>query len=105
MASSGIESIRDKIRRRHYDMSSHAMEEMAEDGYPCEHCAGTVRPKLVEREAFKHKNGFVILENVTIGVCDACGSRYYSAETLHRVHEVATGLRMPTRTELVPVAA
>lgn len=32
MASSGIESIRDKIRRRHYDMSSHAMEEMAEDG-------------------------------------------------------------------------
>lgn len=32
MASSGIELIRDRIRRRQYDMSSHATEEMAEDG-------------------------------------------------------------------------
>jgi Domain of unknown function (DUF4258) len=31
MARSRLERIRDCIRRRHYDMSAHAMEEMAED--------------------------------------------------------------------------
>jgi hypothetical protein len=31
MPRSRLEQIRDCIRRRHYDMSAHAMEEMAED--------------------------------------------------------------------------
>jgi len=66
-------------------------------GYRCEYCEGIVRPRLIEREAFKHKNGFVILKNVTIGVCDVCGSRCYSAEILHTVHEIATGKRKPER--------
>ncbi len=34
--SSRIERIRDKIRIRQYDMSAHAMEEMAEDGLDVE---------------------------------------------------------------------
>ncbi|MCP4359354.1 MAG: YgiT-type zinc finger protein [Chloroflexi bacterium] len=71
--------------------------------YPCEYCDGIVRPRLIEREAFKHKNCFVILENVTVGVCDVCGNRFYSADILHRVHEVATGVRKPERTEAIPV--
>jgi YgiT-type zinc finger domain len=73
-------------------------------GYQCEYCKGTVRPHLIERESFKHKNGFIILEGVTIGVCDQCGNRYYSAEILHAVHELATGKRVPDRTEAVPVS-
>jgi len=73
-------------------------------GYRCEYCDGIVRPRLIEREAFKHKNGFVILENVTIGVCDVCGNRYYSADILHTVHETAIGQRRPEKTELIPVA-
>jgi YgiT-type zinc finger domain-containing protein len=72
-------------------------------GYRCEYCDGTVQPRFVEREAFKHKKGFVILENVTIGICDVCGNRYYSADILHTVHEIATGVRQPERTEPVPV--
>lgn len=72
-------------------------------GYQCEYCKGTVQLRKIEREAFKHKNGFVILENITIGVCDSCGNRYYTAETLHTVHEVATGKRLPERTEEIPV--
>jgi YgiT-type zinc finger domain-containing protein len=72
--------------------------------YRCEYCDGMVRPKTVKREAFKHKNGFVILEDVTIGVCDSCGSRYYSAEILHTVHDIATGIRPFEKTELIPVA-
>jgi YgiT-type zinc finger domain-containing protein len=66
-----------------------------------------VRPRTVERESFKHRSGFIILEDVTIGVCDRCGNRYYSAEILRAVravHEVAIGKRSPERTALVPVA-
>jgi YgiT-type zinc finger domain-containing protein len=73
-------------------------------GYKCEYCAGTVRPRTLEQEAFKHKNGFVILENVTVGICDVCGNRYYSADILHTVHEIANGKRKPERTEIIPVA-
>ena len=39
-------------------------------GYKCEYCDGIVRQRVVEHEAFKHRAGFVILENVPIGVCD-----------------------------------
>ena len=73
-------------------------------GYPCEYCEGTVRSKRVKREAFKHKNGFVILEDVDVGVCEICGSRYYGAEILHTVHDVATGAKPFERTEAIPVA-
>jgi YgiT-type zinc finger domain-containing protein len=73
-------------------------------GYRCEYCEGTVRGKRVEREAFKHKTGFVILEDLVIGVCDKCGNRYYSADTLKRVEAIATGKVPPERTEQVPVA-
>ena len=72
--------------------------------YRCEYCDGTVKPRMVERESFKHKNGFIILEDVTIGVCDRCGSRYYSAATLRRVHDLATGRIARDRTEQVAVA-
>lgn len=77
----------------------------AKFGYGCEYCKGTVRAKRMDREAFRHKRGFVILEGPTIGVCDRCGSRYYSAETLLRVDEIAKGIRRARRTESVPVAS
>lgn len=73
-------------------------------GYPCEYCEGSARPKKVEREAFKHKKGFIILEDVVIGVCDVCGSRYYSADILHTVHDIANGTRPFERLEKIPVA-
>ena len=72
-------------------------------GYRCEYCEGTVQPRTVKHEAFKHRDGFVILENVTIGVCDNCGNRDYSANILYAVHQVATGVKAPERTEQIPV--
>ena len=72
-------------------------------GYQCEYCEGKVQPRLIKREAFKHRDGFVILEDVTIGVCNHCGNRYYSAEILHTVHAVATGTKNPEKTEKIPV--
>lgn len=73
-------------------------------GYRCEYCEGTVQPRIVKREAFKHRDEFVILEDVTIGVCDNCGNRYYSADILHAVHAIVTGAKVPQRTEQIPVA-
>ena len=72
--------------------------------YKCEYCDGTVKEHIVAREAFKHKTGFVILEEVPIGICDKCGNRYYTAELLHKVEEVAYGKSLPDKSELVPVA-
>ena len=72
--------------------------------YKCEYCEGTVRAKKVKREAFKHKTGFVILEDVIIGVCDLCGTRYYSADILHAVNDIATGTRPFDKTAEIPVA-
>ncbi|MFN8423224.1 MAG: YgiT-type zinc finger protein [Anaerolineae bacterium] len=73
-------------------------------GYRCQYCEGTVRLKIVEREAFKHKHGFVILANVPIGVCDNCGMRYYHSGLLHRVRDVANGRVAADETVAVPVA-
>jgi YgiT-type zinc finger domain-containing protein len=73
-------------------------------GYPCTYCSGTVQPQAVAREACKHKHGFVILDNIVIGVCDTCGHRYYTADILHTVHAIATGKRGPVRMEAIPVA-
>jgi len=85
-------------------MTSANSTEETSYGYACAHCDGTVRPKKVDREAFKHKKGFIILEGITVGVCDSCGMRYYSAKILHAVHEIATGAKPFERTEQIPVS-
>ena len=73
-------------------------------GYQCEYCEGTVRPKKVAREAFKHEKGFIILEGIVVGICDSCGTRYYSSDILHAVHDIATGAKSFERVEEVPVS-
>ena len=66
--------------------------------FPCEHCEGTVRERRVQREAFRHKDGFVILEDVPVGICDKCGARYFHATVLRRVAEIGRGTTPPVRT-------
>lgn len=51
--------------------------------YKCEYCDGIVQERVIDREAFKHRYGFVILENVPIGICNKCGYRYYHSTLLH----------------------
>ncbi len=71
--------------------------------YPCEYCDGLVRPKQIEQEAFKHRDGFVIMKNIIIGVCDKCGNRYYNADILRQVEAIATGQATADAEERVPV--
>jgi len=71
--------------------------------YKCEYCDGVVKEQLIEKEAFKHKRGFVIFENVPVGICDKCGYHYYNSKILHIVDEIARGKRVPEGIEAVPV--
>ena len=73
-------------------------------GYKCEYCEGTVKERIVEKEIFKHKTSFVMLENVPVGICDQCGYRYYHSSILKKVEEIAEGKQVPERTEAIPVA-
>lgn len=73
-------------------------------GYKCEYCKGTVKKRLIKKEIFKHKTGFVMLENVPIGICDKCGYRYYHSTILKKVEEIAEGKQIPERIEPIPVA-
>jgi len=72
--------------------------------YSCEYCGGTVKERLVKKEVLKHKNGFVMLENVPVGICNKCGYRYYHSTILMRVDEIAEGRRAAERIEHIPVA-
>ena len=72
-------------------------------GYQCDYCQGTVQPRTVKREGFKYRDGFVIVEDVTIGVGNNCGNRYYSANILHGVYSVATRAKTAERMEQIPV--
>ena len=71
--------------------------------FHCEHCGGTVRPQRVEREALRYRSGFVILEDVPIGICDTCGARYVDASVARRVAEIGLGSNPAQRTITVPV--
>ena len=72
-------------------------------GYTCEYCDGVVKKKMIKKEVFKHKTGFIMLENVPVGICNKCGYRYYHSTILQRVEEIANGKRLPERTEIIPV--
>jgi YgiT-type zinc finger domain-containing protein len=71
--------------------------------FSCQHCYGTVRERRVDREALRHKGSFIILEEVPIGVCDQCGTRYFDASILRRVAEIGRGKVSTQRTIEVPV--
>jgi YgiT-type zinc finger domain-containing protein len=77
---------------------------MSKFGYQCEWCTGTVHEKVLAREVFHHARGFVMLEEVPVGVCDHCGRKYYSAKVLRRVEDVALHHEKAERSEPVPVA-
>jgi len=74
-------------------------------GFTCEHCGGVVRERRVKREAFRHKGSFVILEDVPIGVCDKCGTRYFDASVVRRVAEIGRGQSPSKQTLAVPVGS
>jgi YgiT-type zinc finger domain-containing protein len=73
-------------------------------GYKCEYYKGTVKEKLIKKEVFKYRSGFIMLEDVPVGVCNKCGFKYYHSTILKRVEDIAEGKTAPERVESIPVA-
>lgn len=69
----------------------------------CEYCDGRVRDKRLKEEVFMHPKGPVLLEDVTLGVCDKCGNKYYPLHLLKEVEAIATGKKAAKQTRAVPV--
>ena len=65
------------------------MEKHSRFGYQCDDCGGTVRAVRLEKEIFRRQNDFVVLHGVTIGVCNKCSCKYYSAETIKGIPQIA----------------
>ena len=77
---------------------------LADVRYQCEWCIGIVQEKFLPREVFHHARGFVMLEEVPVGICNHCSRKYYSAKVLRRVEGIALDRTKAERNELVPVA-
>jgi YgiT-type zinc finger domain-containing protein len=73
-------------------------------GETCEYCGG----EIVEKHVTMHrtvKGNYVLLENVPVGVCTRCGTRYYSANVLKTIEENLRGRRKASREVVVPIYA
>ena len=68
-----------------------------------ENCDGKVIERLVSREMFRVKDSFIILEDIPVGVCYQCGTRYYHAYIVRRAHEIASDKSNADFQEYVPV--
>lgn len=69
----------------------------------CEYCDGNVVEHQVKREMFRVKDRFIILEDIPVGVCDKCGTRYYHAHIVRCAHEIARDESTADFKEFVPV--
>ena len=56
----------------------------------CEYCNGLIVEKTVDMSR-KSKGEYALIENVPAGVCTECGTRYYTANVLKTVEEMARG--------------
>ena len=69
----------------------------------CEYCDGKVIERQVKREMFRVKENFIILENIPVGVCNRCGTRYYHAKVVRRAHQIARHEAVADYKEAIPV--
>lgn len=62
------------------------------DDERCEYCDGSIVEKTIDlpRKAGKK---YILIRGVPVGVCTECGTRYYAANVLKNIEEVARGRR------------
>ena len=58
------------------------------NAFECEYCSGEIRPKKVTVN-YSYEDKLVIVKDVPVGVCQACGQRYYDASTLDQLDALA----------------
>ena len=72
------------------------------EGETCEYCDGTIVEKQIDIPR-KVGNTYVLLENVPVGVCRKCGTRYYAANVLKMIEETLRRRRKAVRELIMPV--
>jgi len=71
------------------------------DGERCEYCSGIIVEKMVDLPR-KVGERYVLIKNVSAGVCKGCGIRYYTANVLKNIEMITQGRRKAERE--VPMA-
>ncbi|MCW5853346.1 MAG: YgiT-type zinc finger protein [Anaerolineae bacterium] len=72
------------------------------EGETCECCGSPI----IEGRTTLHRkadSGYVILEDVPVGICIQCGTRYFAANVLKTIEDTVRGRRKAEREVLVPV--
>ncbi len=72
------------------------------EGETCEYCGGNIVEKYVILHRTANGN-YVVIEDVTAGVCTECGTRYYAANVLKTIEASIHGRRKAEREIVVPV--
>lgn len=72
------------------------------EGETCEYCDGAIVEKHVDIPR-KVGGQYVFLEQVPVGVCRKCGTRYYAANVLKMIEETVRRRRKTAREMVMPV--
>jgi YgiT-type zinc finger domain-containing protein len=71
-------------------------------GESYEYCGGKIVEKRVDLPR-RVAGRYILIENVPVGVCTECGTRYYAANVLKTIEEMARGRQKAQRELLMPV--
>ena len=71
-------------------------------GEECEYCDGPIIDKQVTLHR-KCDQAYFLFENVPVGVCKECGTRYYAGNILKRIEESIRGRHKAEREVLIPI--
>lgn len=66
------------------------------DGERCEYCNGPIVEKAIDLPR-KVGGRYILIQNVPVGVCTECGTRYYAANVLKTIEEIVRGRRQAER--------
>ncbi len=60
------------------------------NGEHCEYCDGLIVEKIVDLPR-KVGEKYILIQDVPVGVCTECGTRYYAANVLKTMEEIVRG--------------
>ena len=60
------------------------------DDEHCEYCDGRIVEKTIDLPR-KVGDKYVLIQDVPVGICSECGTRYYAANVLKTIEEITCG--------------
>ncbi len=105
MASRELERISNAILDRRYTLTEQEYDEMEKDNFDVLEVEAAILTGAIDQVLTMDPRGpgYVVLEDVPIGLCDKCGARYFHPSILRRVAEIGRGPTPTARTIEIPV--